>query len=310
MTALSISPDPRPLGKSGLEVFPVAWGMWRFAGVEVKTARARIDAALEAGITLFDTADVYGLDNACPFGAAEALLGEVLKEAPALRDRFVLATKCGIEPGTPYDSSEAYLRKALDASLARMKVEHVDLFQIHRPDMLAHPHDVAAALTKLRAEGKFAHIGVSNHAPSQVAALQAHLDFPIATQQPEFSCWATSPLFDGTLDQCMETGLGVLAWSPLAGGRLGLSAEEAARGADGARLSALIAKLDEIAVREGVTREAVAVAFVLAHPATIVPIIGSQQPTRIARAADALKVRLSRADWYGILQTSMGARLP
>ncbi len=136
------------------------------------------------------------------------------------------------------------------------------------------------------------------------------LDFPIATQQPEFSCWATSPLFDGTLDQCMETGLGVLAWSPLAGGRLGLSAEEAARGADGARLSALIAKLDEIAVREGVTREAVAVAFVLAHPAKIVPIIGSQQPARIARAADALKVRLSRADWYGILQTSMGARLP
>lgn len=310
MTALSISPDPRPLGKSGLHVFPVAWGMWRFAGVDVKTARARIDAALEAGITLFDTADVYGLDNNCPFGAAEALLGEVLKEAPGLRGKFLLATKCGIEPGTPYDSSEAYLRKALDASLARMNVESVDLFQIHRPDMLAHPADLAAALTRLRSEGKFTHLGVSNHTPSQVAALQAHLDFPIAAQQPEFSCWATGALFDGTLDQCMELGLGVLAWSPLAGGRLALSAEQAAREAGGDRLVALIAKLDEIAAREGVTREAVAIAFILAHPAKIVPIIGSQQPARIVRAADALKVKLSRADWYGILQASMGARLP
>lgn len=310
MTALSISPDPRPLGKSGLHVFPVAWGMWRFAGVDVKTARARIDAALEAGITLFDTADVYGLDNNCPFGAAEALLGEVLKEAPGLRGKFVLATKCGIEPGTPYDLSETYLPKALEASLARMNVERVDLFQIHRPDMLVHPADLAATLTRLRTEGKFAHLGVSNHTPSQVAALQAHLDFPIATQQPEFSCWATAPLFDGTLDQCMEMGLGVLAWSPLAGGRIGLTAEEAAREAGGARLVALIAKLDEIAAREGVTREAIAVAFILAHPAKIVPIIGSQRADRIARAGDALKVKLSRADWYGILQAAMGARLP
>ena len=108
----------------------------------------------------------------------------------------------------------------------------------------------------------------------------------------------------------MELGLGVLAWSPLAGGRLGLSAAEALRSPDGARLAGLIAKLDEIAAREGVTREAVAVAFVLAHPAKIVPIVGSQQPARIARVADALKVKLSRADWYGILQTSMGTNLP
>src|SRR5690606_25899019 len=121
--------------------------------------------------------------------------------------QFILATKCGIEPGTPYDSSEAYLRGALDASLARMKVESVDLFQIHRPDMLSHPADIASALTKMKEQGKFDHFGVSNPTPSQVAALQAHLAFPIATQQPEFSCWAVTPLFDGTLDQCMEMEL-------------------------------------------------------------------------------------------------------
>ncbi len=94
------------------------------------------------------------------------------------------------------------------------------------------------------------------------------------------------------------------------GGSNGIKEEEEERGAEGERLYALIAKLDEIAVREGVTREAVAVAFVPAHPAKIVPIIASQPPARLARAADALQVRLSPADWYGLLHTSMGARLP
>jgi len=310
MNLLPISPDPRPLGKSGLHVYPIAWGMWRFAGVDVKTARTRVEAALDAGITLLDTADIYGFGKSSPFGAAEALLGEVLQEAPALRDRFVLATKGGIDPGIPYDSSAAYLRSACEASLARMKVEHVELYQIHRPDLLAHPATVAETLTALRAEGKIGHVGVSNHTPAQVSALQAHLDFPIATQQPEFSAWATAPLFDGTLDQCMERDIGVLAWSPLAGGRLGLRPAEAAKGPDGARIGKLIAKLDELAEREGVSREAVALAFVLAHPARIVPIVGTQTPERITRVGDALGVKLSRADWYDILQTSMGMRLP
>lgn len=310
MKLLPISPDPRPLGKSGLHVYPIAWGMWRFAGADLKTARTRIEAALEAGITLFDTADIYGFGKSSPFGAAEALLGEVLQEAPALRDRFVLATKGGIDPGVPYDSSAAYLRAACEASLARMKVEHIDLYQIHRPDLLAHPAAVAEVLAALRAEGKVGHVGVSNYLPSQLAALQAHLDFPIVTQQPEFSAWATAPIFDGTLDQCMECGIAVLAWSPLAGGRLGLAPAEAGDAPDGARLGNLIAKLDELAEREGVSREAVALAFVLGHPARIVPIIGTQTPARIARAGEALRVKLSRADWYDVLQASMGARLP
>ena len=210
----------------------------------------------------------------------------------------------------PYDSSAAYLRAACEASLTRMKVDHIDLYQIHRPDLLTHPAAVAEALAALRAEGKIGHVGVSNYLPSQLAALQAHLDFPIVTQQPEFSAWTTAPLFDGTLDQCMERGIAVLAWSPLAGGRLGLAPAEAGTAPDSARLGNLIAKLDALAEREGVSREAVALAFVLAHPARIVPIIGTQTPARIARAGEALRVKLSRADWYDILQTSMGVRLP
>ena len=139
MSEIILSPDSRPLGKSGIAVSPIAWGMWRFAGVGVAQGRALIEAAFAAGVTLFDTADIYGFDGEGGFGDAESLLGDIFAESPGLRDRMVLATKGGITPPVPYDSSAAYLNKALDDSLRRMKVEQVGLYQIHRPDILAHP---------------------------------------------------------------------------------------------------------------------------------------------------------------------------
>tara|TARA_R110000868_G_scaffold128417_1_gene336476 strand:- start:26056 stop:26988 length:933 start_codon:yes stop_codon:yes gene_type:complete len=310
MTLLSISPDYRPLGKSGLTVFPIAYGMWRFAGTSPKEAKAKIEAALDVGVTLFDTADVYGLDNNQPFGAAEKLLGEALRLSPTLRDRMVVATKGGIIPGTPYNSSKAYLKSACEASLQRMGLDVIDLYQIHRPDMLAHPHDVAEALIELKKEGKIRHVGVSNMSVSATRALAAHLPFPIATHQPEFSAWHTAPLNDGVLDLCMEQQIGVLAWSPLAGGKLGLGRDAAMRLPHGTRLMALLDGLDEIAVRENTTRENVAMAFVLAHPARIIPIAGTQRLDRISQLKDVFKVKLTRTDWYGLLQTSTGERLP
>ena len=115
------SPDRfAPLGQSGITVSTLAWGMWRFAGDDVALARSRVEAALDAGITLLDTADIYGPDNNEPFGAAEELLGKVLREVPALRDKMVLASKGGIRLGVPYDSSRDYLAQAIDASLARL----------------------------------------------------------------------------------------------------------------------------------------------------------------------------------------------
>lgn len=304
MAQLPISRETRPLGQSGLHVFPIAWGMWRFAGTDLATATAKVEAALEVGVTLFDTADVYGLDNDCPFGAAEALLGEVLAANRGLRARMVLATKGGIDPGIPYDSSPAYLRGAVEASLTRLKVDHIDLYQIYRPDLLAHPADTAGILLALQAEGKIGHIGVSNHTVAQTMALQAHLPQPIATHQPEISAIATAPIFDGLLDHCMAQNIGVLAWSPLGGGRLGNSAGDA-------QFAALRAKLDELARREGVSRPAMALAFLLAHPAGIVPIIGTQTISRMSTLLEeSFRVSLSRQDWYDILQASTGERLP
>jgi predicted oxidoreductase len=304
VTAATFSTGARPLGKSGLQVSAMAWGMWRFRGDDVRAAQMRVEAALDAGFTLLDTADVYGLDNAEPFGAAEALLGRVLAAAPALRDRFVLAGKAGIWPGIPYDSSEAYLTGAVEASLKRLNTERLDLFQIHRPDVLTHPAALARTLEALRAAGKIGEVGVSNFTAAQTAALAAHLPFPLAATQVEFSPLEIGPLTDGVLDQAMERDFGVLAWSPLGGGRLG----------DGvlatAQTAAVTTALDALAQQHGVPRSVIAYAWGLAHPARPIPIVGTQSPERIALAARALTIQLTRAEWYAVLTAARGAPLP
>lgn len=309
MEAIHLDRSPRRLGQSDLFAFPIAWGCWRFAGTDVATATRRVEAALAAGITLFDHADIYGGD-----GAAEELFGRVLAAQPALRAGMLVATKCGIVPGVPYDSSRAHILRSADASLQRLRCGVIDLFQIHRPDLLAHPGEVADALAELRDAGKIRAVGVSNFTPAQVAALQTHLPFPIATNQPEISPVFLAPFTDGTLDQCMQHGITPLAWSPLAGGRLGLPAAEARAGAAGdpaaARLADVIGVLDDLAARDGVDRTAVVLAFLLAHPAGVLPILGTQDPARIGAATRAFDVRLTRADWYRIFQAGLGARLP
>src|SRR5215469_18786551 len=197
MDALPIRAEPRPIGRSTLRAFPLAYGTWRFAGTSVRDARAKIDAALEVGVNLFDHADIYG-----GAGAAEALFGKVLGEAPRLRDSILVATKGGIVPGVPYDSSAAHLRDAFEASLRRLRVDTIDLYQIHRPDLQAHPQEIADVLVRLREAGKLREVGVSNYTAAQFDALQQYLPFPIAAHQPELSCWAIAALRDGVLDQC------------------------------------------------------------------------------------------------------------
>ncbi len=311
MSHIVLSPNRRPLGKSEYRVSPLAWGMWRFAGDDVAAAQARCEAALAAGINFFDTADIYGPDNDEPFGAAEALLGQVFKAAPALRDRIVLASKGGISMGVPYDSSPDYLVAAIDASLRRLGVERIDLWQIHRPDMLTHPAEVAATLDAQVAAGKIGAVGVSNFTVAQSSALKKHLKAPLVSTQPEFSALALAPLQDGTLDWAMKHGLAVLGWSPLGQGRLGDGdPRPGRRRAEDERVSRVKAALAAHGARFGVSIAATAYAWVLAHPAGITPIVGSQTPARIAEAADAFKVTFTRAEWYAILVASLGENLP
>lgn len=301
---MSQLPLPRPvrIGRDGPEVAPLSWGMWRFAGRSREEAAALVHAALDAGITLLDTADIYGFDGSGGFGDAEALLGEVFTAEPGLRGRVVLATKGGIMPPLPYDQSPEYLARAIDASLGRLKVDRVELWQIHRPDILAHPQEVAATLEKALAAGKIAEIGVSNFTQPQIAALSHFLGRPLASTQPEISPLRIDCFENGELDQAMMLGMVPLAWSPLGGGRLADPQSERDR--------AVAAALDAVAADRGISRSVAAYSWLMAHPAGIVPIVGSQKAERIAESAKALTVRWTREEWYAVLVAARQEKLP
>ncbi len=304
MSALPLPPATRTLGASGIAVSSIAWGMWRLAegGRSAAEAAALVHAALDAGINFLDTADIYGFNGTGGFGDAEALLGEVLNAEPGLRGRMVLATKGGIMPPLPYDQSPEYLRSAIDASLTRLKTDSVDLWQIHRPDILAHPQEVARVLDDAVASGKIRTIGVSNFTQAQIAALNHFLGHKLVSTQPEISALRIDCFENGELDQAMQLGLTPLAWSPLGGGRIA--------GADSARDKAVIAELDRVAAAKGISRSVAAYSWLLAHPAGIIPIIGSQQAERITEGASALRVQWDRTDWYSVLVAARGVPLP
>ena len=295
-----VNNQPRKLGNK--PIGPLGFGCWRLVGDDVAGATARIEAALDCGMILIDNADVYGLDwGGQAFGESETLLGKVLATTPSLRDRMVLASKGGIIPGIPYDSSPAYLAEAVDASLHRLQVEHIDLYQIHRPDMLAHPAETAAALDALVQSGKIGMVGISNYTYAQEDALRHFMKAPLVSLQSEYSLHKTDMLRDGTLDRCMMHDMTFLAWSPLAGGAL----------SQGDKLSpALKAKMSELAAREDTDLAGIALAFVLAHPARPVALVGSQNIDRLHAAAKACAITLTRADVYGLIEAAEGVALP
>lgn len=295
--------EQRRLGTTDLRVSEIAYGYWRFAGTDVLTARAKVETALGCGMTLMDHADIYGAGPDGQFGDAESLFGKVLAEDPGLREQMVLATKAGIVLGVPYDSSCDYIRLAVENSLRRLGVDTIDLYQLHRPDYLAHPAELARTLTELRNAGKIREVGVSNYSVSQTRALQAHLEFDLATHQPEFSALSPHILRDGIADYCLETGMTPLAWSPLGGGRLfSTDADETT--------TAVQRELDRIGADFGVSRSATALAWILRHPSRPIPILGTQSLHRIEDALEAKKVVFTRRDWNAVLVASDGKRLP
>lgn len=284
-----------PFGRYGL-------GLWRFTTESVEEATRLISTAVDCGISLLDNAAVYGRNwGGKGFGAAEELLGSVLQRTPSLRAKVCVATKGGITPGIPYDQSPTTLRRECEDSLRRLRVERIDLYQIHRPDLFAHPRETAATLMALRREGKIDRVGVSNFSPSQHEALAAHLNVPIETSQPEYSAAALAPLRDGTFDLCMREGVTPLAWSPLAGGRL-VTGENVR--------PELMAVIDEIAAARSTTREQVAYAFVLSHPSTPVVLLGTQKPERLVAATSSPVQSLERTELYRIVAASEGRPLP
>jgi predicted oxidoreductase len=235
-----------------------------------------------------------------------------------MRQRVLLASKCGVRPsGDPvaaapyrYDFSAKYLVHSCEGSLGRLGVERIDLYQLHRPDYLACPEEVAAAFTALQQAGKVREFGVSNFRPSQVAALQKACPMRLVVHQVEISLANRTCLDDGTLDQCQAEAMTPLAWSPLAGGLLADGARHLLPYQEAYRTEAAVSALEKIARARGVDRAAVALAWLLKHPSRIVPIVGSIEPSRIRAAVAADTIDLSREEWYELLEAARGERLP
>lgn len=286
------------LGTSDISVGAIGYGCWRFADSSLNAADSKIRAALDCGMTLIDTADIYGLGEPRGFGGAEEVLGDVLKASPELRGQMVLTTKGGIDAVRPYDNRYDYLIGAMDKSLARLKTDYVDLYQIHRPDITTPISEIARALNDMVTAGKTKHIGVSNFTVSQTRALQAHLDTDIVTIQPEFSALQQDIMADGILDWCQETGATTLAWSPLAGGRIFSESGE------------VIETLDRLAETYASTRGNIALAFTMGHGADVIPIIGTQKTERIIESTKAAEIPLTARDFYDIIEAYRGEKMP
>jgi predicted oxidoreductase len=309
------------LGRSKLVGSRLAYGCWRIAGSwDAKqvtresraNGRAAAIAAYEAGYTLFDHADIYG------DGIPETIFGEVLKEVSGMRERILIASKCGIrKPGDPrpdspyrYDFSGAYIMNSCEQSLKRLGVETIDLYQLHRPDYLMDPHEVAGAFCVLKDAGKVREFGVSNFKPSQLEALQKACPLPLIVNQVEISLANLHCFEDGTLDQCLTERITPMAWSPLAAGLLADGAKNLLPAQQNYRPQKIVEALGEVGKSHGVSRPVVALAWLLKHPAKIVPIIGSTNPASIREAAKALELELTREEWYHLLVVARGEPLP
>ena len=305
-----------PIGSSALTASRLAYGCWRIADATNDdphaSGRRAVLAAVEAGYTLFDHADIY-----CD-GRGERIFGTVLQEVSGLRARVVIASKCGIrKPAEPtpdapyrYDFSADYIISSCEQSLQRLGVETIDIYQLHRPDYLMNPDEVAGAFSRLKRAGKVREFGVSNFRTSQVIALQRACPMRLIVNQVEISLANLTTLEDGTLDHCLAERLTPMAWSPLAGGLLASGAKRILPSQENYQTKPTIAALDALAQQRGATRTAVALAWLLKHPAGITPIVGSTDPANIRACAAADSLDLTREEWYRLFEAARGQRLP
>ncbi len=283
----------------GVELSRIVYGMWR-VGDDADTSpahiRAKIDACLEQGITTIDQADIYGEYT------AEALLGACFKENPGLRDKCEVVTKCDIVAPAGryasarvkhYDTSAAHIAKSIDISLSEMAIDHIDLLLIHRPDPFMDHHETGRALDDAVASGKVRAVGVSNFRPWDWTLLQSAMETPLATNQIELSLQAHDAFTNGDIAFLQERGLHPMAWSPLGGGALFQDGEPRAT-------------VSKIALQNGVDEAAVAIAWLLAHPVGILPVMGTNRIDRIAGFSDALKVKMDRETWFELYTAALG----
>lgn len=283
---------------SSSSISRIIYGMWRLAddiNTSSKHISNKVNLCLDQGITSFDQAAVYGLYS------AEALFGEVLKANPSLRHKIEIVSKCGIvNPSdryagvsvSHYDTSREHIFNSVDASLKNMATDYLDLLLIHRQDPFLDHHETGKALDDIIKSGKVKEVGVSNFKSWDFTLLQSAMKSHLVTNQIEMSLAATDSFTNGDLAFHQERATTIMAWSPLGGGKL-------------MKDKGILGKaLKKIAVNQNVDIAAVAVAWLLAHPARICPVMGTNNLNRIAKISDAMNVKMDRESWFELYTAS------
>ncbi|MDE5549697.1 MAG: aldo/keto reductase [Clostridia bacterium] len=289
-------------------------GCMRIKDMTTAQVRALIESNLEAGINVFDHADIYG------GGECETLFGKALKEDSSLRDKIVLQTKCGIVKDLSchrYDNSTNYIIDSAHKSMSRLKVDKIDRLLIHRPDALLNPDEVAKAFDKLYSEGSVDSFGVSNFSGSQIALLSTSVRQKIEFNQIRVSI-VHCPMIEnginynryndgginrdaGTLEYCRMNKVQIQCYSPYKGKNKSFIGDR--------RYGKLNKLLKEIAFKYEVTPNAIAAAWLLKHPANFAVINGTTQPERVTQIAKANDISLTRSEWYELYH-ACGRKLP
>lgn len=300
------------LGGSGVMASPYAVGCMRINHLDARELSDLIHTALDCGINFFDHADIYG------GGECETLFGKVLAGEPGLREKMILQSKCGIRPNR-YDFSKEHILESVDGILTRLQTDHLDFLLLHRPDALMEPEEVAEAFDQLERSGKVLHFGVSNFNTRQLELLQSGLKQKLRVNQMQFSIMCTGIIShaletntqfpnaadrDGEiLDYCRLKGITLQAWSPFQYGFFeGVFI-------DNDKFPELNAKLQELSEKYGVSKSALAVAWIMRHPAKIQTILGTTKKERLKDICTASDIQLSREDWYQIYLAA-GNKLP
>lgn len=300
------------IGGSGIQASVIGQGCMRIASLSGKELSAYLHTALDCGVNFFDHADIYG------GGKSEELFGSVLQQEPGLRDRLVLQSKCAIHDGM-YDFSRDFILRSADGILRRLHTDHLDFLLLHRPDALMEPDEVGEAFAQLEASGKVRQFGVSNFNACQLALLQSGLKQKLRANQMQFGLMCTGMIDhaiqtntgfpnssdrDGeVLDYCRLQGITLQAWSPFQYGFFEGSF------LDNESFPELNKALGELGEKYGVTKAAIAAAWILRHPARIQVITGTTNPRRLQEIAKGADIELTRSEWYGLYRAA-GNELP
>ena len=287
-----------------LEFSRIVHGLWRLNEWDISKEQLLqlIEQCLEMGITTFDHADIYG-NFTC-----EEIFGEALKLNPKIREKMEIVTKTGIvfksnnrpeHDGHYYNTTFDHIVKSAERSLQNFGTDYIDVLLIHRPDPFMDPEDVARAFNQLRSEGKVNYFGVSNFTQNDFTLLQSYLDFDLVTNQIEASVLKYDNFENETIKFLQEKRINPMIWSPLAGGQIFTSQSESA-----IRVRNVLTEIAKKHNTENISK--IAYAWLLAHPAKLIPIVGSGKINRISEAVNALNIKLTRADWFAILDALAG----